>query len=197
MARTCPPGTPGAGVEKLNSIKKEADLSLAETVHQVSLTVKHGNLILFAGIDKSNFKDQSYILFPKNPYVSTAKIGKVLRAHYQIKNPRIILTDSHATPLRNGDTGVRLAHYGFKAVQNLVGQPDLFGREVKMTQVNLHGALSVAAVFQMAETSDSCPLVILEKSGIEFTDRSSVSKIQIPLDEDPYESFFKSRTNPD
>lgn len=82
VARTCPPGTPEARVEKINLIKKEADLYLAEPVYQVSLTVKHGNLILFAGIDESNSKGQSYILFPKNPYASAAKIGQVLRAHY-------------------------------------------------------------------------------------------------------------------
>lgn len=186
VARKTIAGSSEARTEKRQLIVREADHFLAETLHQVSLTVKHGILIPSAGIDESNSKNQDYILFPLDPYASCARIGMALKAHYGLNKLGIILTDSHTTPLRNGVSGIGLAHYGFKAVQNLIGKPDLYGRDMKMTQVNVLDSLAVAAVLQMGETNDCCPLAVLQVSGLEYTETSSASEIQIPMDQDLY-----------
>jgi F420-0:gamma-glutamyl ligase len=183
-------GTPEHKQEKQALVKKEADEFLGETLFGVSLTVKHGLLIPTAGIDESNSSEANYILFPKDPYQSARSLWLQLKKHYQLKKFGLILTDSHTTPLRKGVTGIGLAHAGFKATRDLIGSPDLFGRVMKMTQVNVLDALSASAVYEMGETNDSCPLAILYARGIEFTEESTKEEIQIPLKDDLYGSLF-------
>ena len=184
--------TPGANLEaeraeKKALVEKEADVFLGETKHSVHMTIKHGLLLPSAGIDESNSETGEFILYPKNPYASAERIGIALRKHFGLKRLGIILTDSHSTPLRSGVTGIGLSHFGFKATRNLIGQKDLFGREIKATQVNVLDALSVAAVFEMGESNDSRPLAIISGArDIEFTDASSPEEIQIPLENDLY-----------
>ena len=180
--------------EKLALVKQESSRYLGETLFGVHLTVNQGILIPSAGIDESNSEKSEYILFPENPYKSAEKIYRFLVAHFRLKNFGVILTDSHTTPLRKGVTGIGLSHFGFKATRNLVGKPDLFGRSMKMTHVNVLDALSTAAVYLMGETNDSCPLALLHDHQAEFvfdqTPESAFAEIQIPLEEDLYGKFF-------
>jgi coenzyme F420-0:L-glutamate ligase len=178
--------------DKKSLVEKEADVFLGETLHSVYMTVKHGLFIPSAGIDESNSETGEFILYPKDPYASAERIGVALRQHFKISKLGIILTDSHSTPLRRGVTGIALAHFGFQATRNLIGQKDLFGRDLKATHVNVVDALAVAAVFEMGETNDSRPLAIISGArNIEFTDHSSPAEIQIPLENDLYFHLLK------
>jgi F420-0:gamma-glutamyl ligase len=188
--------SPEARAEKKQLVEKEADVFIGETRHHVSLTLKHGLLLPSAGIDESNSESGAFILYPKTPYPSAETIGLAFRKHYGIKNLGIILTDSHSTPLRSGVTGIGLSHFGFKATRSLIGQNDLFGRAIKATQVNVLDALSVAAVFEMGESDDACPIAIISGArGIEFTDSSSPAEIQISLENDLYFTLPNPKKN--
>ena len=167
-------------------IRKEADIFLGDSLHGVALTIKHGILIPSAGIDESNSSDAAFILFPKDPYASARELHKRLRQAWGIRNLGIIIADSHTQALRKGVTGIGLAHCGFRATRDLVGSRDLFGREVKMTHVNVLDALSVAAVYAMGEVAERRPLAIVYGSGVEFTETSSAAEIVIPREADLY-----------
>ena len=177
-------------IDKKTLVRREADVFLTETVHEVSLTIKHGILIPTAGIDESNSETNEFILFPKDPYQSAEKLWKGLKKAWGLKNLGVIITDSHTQALRKGVTGIGLSHYGFKATRDLVGQNDLFGRSMKMTHVNTLDALSVAAVYQMGEINECCPLAVIDAPHVEFTQSTSQNEIQIPLDEDLYGALF-------
>jgi coenzyme F420-0:L-glutamate ligase len=175
-------------------VENEADVCLGETKFHVQLTVKHGLLLPSAGIDESNSENGDFILYPKDPYATAQEIGLALRRHYQVKDLGIILTDSHTSPLRVGVTGIALSHFGFKAVRSLIGQKDLFGRELKATQVNILDALTSAAVLEMGESDDSRPLAMITGArGIEFTDSSSPTEIQIKIEDDLYLQKFAKK----
>jgi len=179
--------------QKKALVQKEADVFLSETKFFVQLTLKHGLLLPSAGIDESNSEADHFILYPKNPYESAKTIGLALRTHYSVKKLGIILTDSHSSPLRVGVTGIGLAHFGFKATRNLIGQKDLFGRKLKTTYVNVLDALSAAAVFEMGESNDQKPIAVISGAqGIEFTDTSSPEEIQIRPQDDLYFGILKS-----
>jgi F420-0:gamma-glutamyl ligase len=184
--RQHPEGTPEQRAEKRKLIEQESERYLGETLYGVSLTVKHGLLIPSAGIDESNSEDGSYILFPKDPYASAKRIHEGLRRAWGLKEFGVLITDSHTQPLRKGVTGIGLSHYGFKATRNLVGQEDLFGREAKMTHVNVLDSLAVAAVYQMGEIAERCPLAVIYGSGAEFVDGGAASEIEISPEEDLY-----------
>lgn len=176
----------GDDEQKRKLIEDESEAFLGETLFGVALTIKHGLLIPSAGIDESNSENGDFILFPKDPYASAKELHEALRKAWGLRDLGIIITDSHTQPLRKGVTGIGLSHFGFKATRNLVGKADLFGREARMTHVNVLDALANAAVYQMGEISERCPLAIIYGSDAEFSESSSVKEIQIPADEDLY-----------
>jgi F420-0:gamma-glutamyl ligase len=177
---------PRSEIEKSALIRREADAFLGETLFGVALTIKHGILIPSAGIDESNSADAGYILFPADPYASARRLWEALRKRWNLSRLGIIITDSHTQALRKGVTGIGLSHWGFRATRNLVGTNDLFGREMKMTHVNVLDALAVSAVYAMGEVAERRPLALVYGSGAEFTSESSASEISIAREEDLY-----------
>ncbi len=177
---------PRAGIDKHELIRRESEVFLGETLFGVALTIKHGLLIPSAGIDESNSADGGYILFPNDPYASARRIQAALREKWGLERLGIVITDSHTQPLRKGVTGIALSHWGFKATRNLVGEKDLFGREIKMTHVNVVDALAGAAVYEMGEVSECRPLAVIYGSGAEFVETTSIEEIRISPEEDLY-----------
>ena len=176
---------------KKSLIKKSADLYLGGGPHGFSLTIKEGLLLPSAGIDESNAPEGGFILFPKNPYLSLKKLGLFLKSKWKLKQLGLLMTDSHTTPLRRGVSGIALAHFGFKAVRDLRGKKDLFGRTLKVTTINNIDALAAAAVWLMGEGSRQCPLALIENADLEWQSSSSKKEIRIPLKEDLYAPLFR------
>lgn len=171
---------------KEDLVKKEADVYFGKGAHDCHLTIKHGIMIPSAGIDESNAGGDYYILYPKDPYQSARKLWLQLKKYYKIKNLGIILTDSHTTPLRRGVSGISLAHCGFHGVESLIGRKDIFGKEIKYTYLNHADVLAVIAVYQMGETDEKKPIVIIRKAGLKFTDKNTKLECLIDLKEDIY-----------
>lgn len=181
------------GQSKLDLIKQEADTYLCAGGHGSHLTIKHGILIPSAGIDESNSEDGAYILFPEDPYESARQIWSRLRDELALTNFGVIVTDSHTMPLRRGVTGIGLAHWGFRATRSLVSHPDLFGRLLKFTHVDVLDALASAAVFTMGEADDGTPLALVDAPALEFTTQSSAIEIAIEVETDLYAPLLQTR----
>lgn len=178
--------------DKTDLIRRESDHYLGAVAHGCHLTIKEGLFIASAGIDESNSEDGDFILYPADPFASTEKLWRELRSAWGLREMGVIMTDSHTTPLRKGVTGISLAHWGFKAIQNLVGTPDLFGRDLKVTTVNWADGLGAAAVVMMGEGNESTPLALLKGARVEFTDQSTPGEVRIPVADDLYFPFFKT-----
>lgn len=177
-------------MDKKKLIQKEADHYLGEIGYGCHLTIKQGLLVPSAGVDESNTEGEFYILYPLDPFQSAKRIHEAIKKEFSIKNMGVLLTDSRTMPLRRGVLGVALSYYGFKGVQSKIGEKDLFGRELRMTQINIADALAAAAVFSMGEGNEGCPLAIL-KAKVEFMESLSNQELQIPVDEDLYKPFLK------
>ena len=181
-------------ISKEALVKRESDVFIGPAAYGTFLTVKDGLFIPSAGIDESNAEGPFYILYPEDSYKTAAELGRYLRSQLGIKKLGIILSDSHTQPLRRGVTGIGLSHWGFKATRTLIGEPDLFGRKLKMTHVNVLDSLSVAAVYAMGEAAESRPIAVVRADGVEFTDETSVDEIRIPIEEDIYFPVLGNRT---
>ncbi len=177
--------------EKADLIKQEADHNFGEVGYGCYLTVKHGLFIPSAGIDESNSQGDKFILYPLAPFLSLEKIGRDLKKRWGINNLGIVMTDSHTTPLRRGVTGISLAHWGFRGLKNMIGTPDLFGRELKMTTINIADGLAAAATLVMGEGNECRPLAILNGADIVFTAETDPEEVKMPLADDLYYPFFK------
>lgn len=178
-------------IQKKDLVRKEADHFIAESSYCFALTIKHGIIIPSAGIDESNAENDYYILYPEQPYVSAEKIYRHIKEEFKLKKLGIIITDSHTQPLRRGVIGIGLAHFGFKAVKNLIGKEDIFKRKLKFTTVNVLDALSVAAVFSMGEANERCPLAIVRGAGVEYSEAIDPMEIRIEPKDDIYYPLLK------
>lgn len=181
---------PRASIEKKALIEREADQVLAELAHNCTLTLKHGLMMISAGIDESNSPTGDYILYPEDPWASARRLRAELRARLGLRNLGVLLTDSHTIPLRRGVVGISLAHAGFRGTRDCVGEKDVFGRELKFTHQDIADALAAAAVLVMGEGGERRPLVLIEGADAEFLDGEDDSPLRMRPEEDLYYPFF-------
>lgn len=150
-------------VKKIDLIKKEADLYIDEpkvTRYNVNLTIKRDILIANAGIDESNGNGY-FILWPRDSQKAAEKIWEHLRQKHHLRYLGIIISESRTTPLRWGTLGVGLAWCGFEALKNYIGEPDIFGRSLKMTKLSVLDGLAAGAVTVMGEGNEQTPLAVI------------------------------------
>ncbi|MGE0616013.1 MAG: coenzyme F420-0:L-glutamate ligase [Bacteriovoracia bacterium] len=188
-----------ASIDKADLVDQEADHNFGEVGYGCYLTIKHGLFIPTAGIDESNSEHGHYILYPRDPFRSAERLGKGLRRAWGLEKLGILVTDSHTTPLRRGVTGVSLAHWGFRGLRDFIGQPDLFGRKMEMTTVNVADALAAAATLRMGESNESRPLACIEMEDLVFLredDPLFRTELTIPLESDLYYPFFRAARKP-
>ncbi len=157
--------------EKYALVMREAERYVppSNSKYGVLLTIKDQVLAVNAGIDESN-GDGMYVLWPHDSYGAAQAVWEWLRETYSLKQCGVIVTDSRTIPLKWGTIGTCLAHCGFKALNNKIGEKDLFGHEMQMTQVNVAEALAISAVFEMGEVAEATPLAVIEDaSTVVFT----------------------------
>lgn len=189
---------------KIGTITKE-DLIKKEATHylpyhnekdgfNVNLTINQNVLIPAAGIDESNANGY-YVMWPKNPDQLCQDIRTYLMKKHRLKHLGVVATDSHTTPLRWGVTGITIGLAGVEPLKDIRGEPDLFGRPMEVTKVNLIDPLSGMAVLLMGESTECTPITILRGyKNIPFSDTASMSDFKITPETDLYSpllSVFK------
>jgi len=170
-------------------IKSESDWALH--TKYVWLTVKDGLVLASAGVDESNANGK-LILLPKDSFSAASEILKKVKRFYKVKNVGVIITDSRLFPLRAGIVGVALGYAGIEGIHDYRGQPDIFGRKLKISQVDVADSLSTAAVLVMGESNERQPLAIIEKAPVEFTNKVSRRELLINPKDDIYAPIFKN-----
>lgn len=164
--------------------------------YDLTLTVKDHILAVNAGIDESNV-DNAYVLLPQDPFHSACEIWKYLRKKHQVTNLGVLITDSKTIPLKWGTVGTALAHCGFDAVVSKIGEPDLFGRLLHMTKVNVAEGLAAASVVEMGEAAEATPFAVLEDiAQIRFASAAptpaEIAELSIALPDDAYYPVLSS-----
>lgn len=159
--------------DKDELIRKEADHYLERDIAPEALvmhTIKNNIFIPSAGIDESNAKNH-YILWPKDSGESAKRIWKWVRNKYNVHEVGVVISDSHTIPARRGAMGISLGYYGFNPLRDYRGTPDLFGRELKMSQTDVADGLAAAAVLVMGEGKEGTPIAVIEDiPSIEFVE---------------------------
>jgi len=172
-------------------VRSEADYYLGEIGYGCHLTIKHGLFIASSGIDQSNSEKGGFILYPKFPYESAKNIYLELKRELDLENIGVLITDSHTSPLRKGVTGIALSYWGFKGVKSIIGESDLYGRTLKMTQINIADALAASACLIMGEGAEQRPMALIENPPVQFVNQTDSSEISISPQEDLYYPIYK------
>lgn len=179
-------------------VQQEADLILetARNPYDLYLTIKGGVLIPSAGIDESNVEGY-YVLYPEEIQGTAAWIWKYLKEKHDIRRLGVVITDSHTTIMRQGVTGIALGWCGFEPLYSYINKPDLCGKPLRVTQVNILDSLSTSAVFVMGEGNEQTPLAIIKDAPkISFLNRvptlEEEQRVVIPMEEDIYAPLLRN-----
>lgn len=117
-----------------------------------------------AGIDHSNVrgvgdeKEEWVLLLPENPSASAAQMRRKLEAASGARIG-VLIIDSHGRAFRNGTVGVAIGVSGLPGVVDLRGRPDLFGYELRVTEVGAADELASAASLLMGQAAEGSPAV--------------------------------------
>ena len=96
----------------------------------------------------------------------------------------VLVTDSIGRPWRLGTVGTAIGCAGVLALDDLRGKPDLFGRELQVSEVAVADSLAAAAVLLMGEAAEGTPLVII-RGGAGPDDLGQTARTALrPADED-------------
>lgn len=156
----------------------------------IQLTIKEGSFIPFSGIDESNGAG-TYVLFPKHLFSHAASIWEKLRSYYNIERLGILIIDSQIVPLRKGTLGLGLSWCGFSPLYSYLKENDCFNRPYELTNMNLVDGYATAAMIEMGEGNEQCPLALIDDAPkIEFIDRPPNKEEQRLLSINKKEDLF-------
>jgi coenzyme F420-0:L-glutamate ligase len=148
-------------------VKKEADYFIPGEI--VDFTLKYNIIIPNAGIDKSNSIEDHVILWPSDPQKFVDELRQKLMEKFNLENLGVIMNDSRCQPLRQGVSGISITYSGIIGVEDKRGEPDLFGRELKITKEAKADALAASANLVMGEGNEATPFVIVRNAPVKFT----------------------------
>ncbi len=145
------------------------------------LVVAHrsGIVLANAGIDASNVAGDEHhvLLLPEDCHRSCRDIRSKLCAHTGVE-PAVLIIDSLGRAWRNGTVGVALGAAGLPALLDLRGTPDLFGRELRSTEVGIADEIAAAASMLMGQAGEGTPIVLLRGLRLPGTDGSAADLIR-------------------
>jgi coenzyme F420-0:L-glutamate ligase/coenzyme F420-1:gamma-L-glutamate ligase len=128
------------------------------------LVVAHhnGTVLANAGIDASNVTgdDHHVLLLPQDCDRSCREIRTRIAKATGIA-PGVIIIDSLGRAWRNGTVGVALGAAGLPVLLDLRGAPDLFGRELRSTEVGIADEIAAGASLLMGQADEGTPVALL------------------------------------
>ena len=155
-----------------------------------TIIVEHrlGFICANAGIDHSNVAveaketEEWVLLLPENPDHSADCIRQRLEETSGVRLG-VLIIDSHGRAWRMGTVGAAIGVAGLPALLDLRGRPDLFGYQLRITQVGVADELAAAASLVMGQAAEGTPIVHVR--GFPYPLReASLGELLRPADQD-------------
>ena len=127
---------------------------------------RNGTVLANAGIDRSNVagSDQA-LLWPVDPDGSARALRTALQAAFGVPLG-VLVTDSIGRAWRLGTVGHAIGAAGVAAVLDLRGRPDLFRRQLQVSEVAVADSLAAGAVLAMGEAAEGTPVVVIRGAAL-------------------------------
>ena len=131
-----------------------------------TIIVEHrlGFVCANAGIDQSNVNQENVgdwvLLLPLNPDETASNIRRRLE---KISDARlgVLIIDSHGRAWRLGTAGVAIGLSGLPGLVDLRGEKDLFGYQLRISEVGAADELASAASLVMGQAAESKPVILV------------------------------------
>lgn len=114
-----------------------------------------------AGIDHSNVQegaDDFVLLLPLDPDATAENLREQVNRETG-KQVAVVIADSHGRPHRMGTVGIAIGCAGLPALEDWRGRADLFGYELKHTDIGLADMLASAATLLFGQAREATPIV--------------------------------------
>jgi len=146
----------------------------------------HGFVCANAGVDQSNASGEGdeVVLLPEDPDASAARLRAAIEAARGVR-PAIVIADSFGRAWRLGQTDVALGAAGLTPLEQWIGRPDAFGRDLRVTSIAV--ADSIAAAADLARAKDSLEPVVLVRGLERFVtedDGPGAAALRRPAEQD-------------
>lgn len=148
------------------------------------LTVTHaGHTCVNAGIDNSNIGESFFLGTPKDPDASTEKLGKRLE-ELSGKKLSVIVTDTNGRAFKIGQTGVAIGVYKIRPIKSWIGDKDLFGRVLEVTQEAVVDELAGAANLLLGEGAGGMPVIVIRGLDYYCEEKTRIQDLYRPEERD-------------
>lgn len=130
------------------------------------LIVEHrlGFIMANGGVDQSNVGPadgvERVLILPEDPDRSAETLRTELQARFGVRIA-VIINDSFGRAWRRGTVGVALGAAGLPALMDKRGDPDLFGRSLRVTLIGFADEIAAAASLLMGQADEGLPVVIV------------------------------------
>jgi len=155
-----------------------------------TMIVEHrlGFVCANAGIDHSNVagegspEEEWVLLLPEDPDATARRLCQRL-GEVSGKKLGVLIIDSHGRAWRLGTVGVAIGLAGVPGLVDLRGREDLFGYQLRITEVGAADELAAAASLVMGQAGEATPVVHVRGFPYPLRD-SHLSELLRPRDED-------------
>ncbi len=156
--------------EQAGKDPRQVELLLGESTEVIRvrpgvIIVEHrsGCVLANAGIDRSNIcpdpQDPRVLLLPEDPDRSAQQLRRELGRLTGVV-PQVIINDSVGRAWRNGTVGIAIGCAGLQPLHNQVGERDLFGNVLEVTEPAVADELAAAASLVMGQAAEGRPVVL-------------------------------------
>ena len=86
---------------------------------------------------------------------------------------KILINDSTGRAWRNGTVGIAIGTAGFQPLFNQIGELDLFGNVLEVTEPAVADELAAAASLVMGQAAEACPVVLVRGARLQAAETGS------------------------
>ncbi len=148
----------------LELILQESNTVLRTRPGTIIVEHRRGFVCANAGIDHSNVagegdeSEEWVLLLPEDPDASARVLRQCLETASGARLG-VMIIDSHGRAWRLGVVGVAIGLSGLPGLVDLRGQTDLFGYQLRVTQIGAADELAAAASLVMGQAAEGTPVV--------------------------------------
>jgi coenzyme F420-0:L-glutamate ligase/coenzyme F420-1:gamma-L-glutamate ligase len=152
------------------------------------LIVEHhlGYVMANAGVDQSNVAPddgvERALLLPENPDGFADELRRDLEARFGVRLG-VIINDSFGRPWRRGTVGVAIGVSGLPALVDKRGDPDLFGRRLRVTEVGFADEIAAAASLLMGQADEARPVIVVHGLNWSAASSNATALIRPPVED--------------
>ncbi|MGD0255058.1 MAG: coenzyme F420-0:L-glutamate ligase [Acidimicrobiales bacterium] len=159
--------------ERERLIESEAVRVLRRRGRLLVTQTKHGFVCANSGVDLSNVEQGFAALLPEDPDRSARRIRDGLRAAVGVE-VAVVVSDTFGRAWRQGVVNVAIGCAGVRAILDLRGTADSFGRELVATEICVADELASAAELVMGKVAH-IPVAIVRGVDPEWLRTGSIS----------------------